>query len=117
MAIDPANLARWRLILGKSAEEPLQQMGNCVGQSILGGDQTELDEALEAIYSGDEIDKNEWEEGDKRVGPHGAVKGRTFPKDVETFKLGGHMMELGHCHIDFSKDGGSWRIVRIWQCR
>src|SRR5688500_19701343 len=76
MPIDPQNLARWRLILGKSAEEPLQQMGNCVGQSILGGDQTELDEALEAIYSGDEIDKNEWEEGDKRVGPHGAVKGR-----------------------------------------
>src|SRR5688572_756275 len=80
MAIDPANLARWRLILGKSAEEPLQQMGNCVGQSILGGDQTELDEALDAICSGDEIEKNEWEEGDKRVGPHGAVKGRTFPK-------------------------------------
>ena len=80
MPIDPANLARWRLILGKSAEEPLQQMGNCTGQSILGGDQLELDEALEAIYSGDELDKDEWESGDKRVGPHGAVKGRTFPK-------------------------------------
>src|SRR5215470_6117512 len=62
MPIDSQNLARWRLILGKSAEEPLQQMGNCVGQPILGGD------------------KNEWESGDKRVGPHGAVKGRTFPK-------------------------------------
>ena len=80
MPIDPANLARWRLILGKSAEEPLQQMGNCTGQSILGGDQLGLDEALEAIYSGDELDKDEWETGDKRVGPHGAVKGRTFPK-------------------------------------
>jgi hypothetical protein len=80
MPIDPQNLARWRLILGKSAEEPLQKMGNCVGQPILGGDQNELDEALEAIYSGDEIDKDEWESGDKRTGPHGAVKGRTFPK-------------------------------------
>src|SRR3954451_7695537 len=80
MPIDSQNLARWRLILGKSAEEPLQQMGNCVGQPILSGEQNELDEALEAIYSGDEIDRGEWESGDKRVGPHGAVKGRTFPK-------------------------------------
>ena len=79
MPIDPANLARWRLILGKSAEESLQQVGNHGGQSILAGDQAELDEALEAIYSGDEIEKDEWERGpDGR--PHGAVKGRTFPR-------------------------------------
>jgi hypothetical protein len=79
MSIDPANLARWRLILGKSAEEPLQRMGGCVGESILGGDQSELDEALEAIYSSDEIERNEWEAPtDGR--PHGAVKGRTFPR-------------------------------------
>src|SRR5918999_672943 len=81
MPIDPQNLARWRLILGKQVEEPMQQMGGlAAGQPILGGDQAELDEALEAIYSGDEIDCGEWESGDKRVGPHGAVKGRTFPK-------------------------------------
>ncbi len=80
MPIDPKNLARWRLILGKSAEEPLRQMSGSSGQPILGGDQGELDEALEAIYSGDEIDKDEWESGDKRVGPHGAMKGRSFPK-------------------------------------
>jgi len=79
MAIDPANLARWRLILGKSAEESLQQMGNCAGQSILGGDQTELDDALEAIYSGDEIEKDEWEKPIDGM-PHGTVKGRTFPR-------------------------------------
>lgn len=79
MAIDPTNLARWRLILGKSAEEPLQQMGDRVGRPILGGDQNELDEALEAIYSGDEIERNEWESPtDGR--PHGAAKGRTFPR-------------------------------------
>jgi hypothetical protein len=79
MAIDPTNLARWRLILGKSAEEPLQQMGGRPGQPILGGDQAELDEALEAIYSSDEIDRSEWERTpDGR--PHGTVKGRTFPR-------------------------------------
>jgi hypothetical protein len=76
MPIDPANLARWRLILGKSAEEPLRQMGNCTG-SILGGEQGELDEALEAIYSGDELERDEWESD---APGHGAVKGRTFPK-------------------------------------
>lgn len=81
MPIGPANLARWRLILGKSAEEPLQRMGNC--GSILSGELSELDEALEAIYAGDddsgEIDKSEWESpGEKGI--HGSVKGRTFPK-------------------------------------
>jgi hypothetical protein len=79
MPIDPEKLARWRLILGKSAEEPLQQMSGRAGQPILGGDQRELDEALEAIYSGDEIEKNEWER-DSDDNAHGAVKGRTFPK-------------------------------------
>jgi hypothetical protein len=79
MPIAPQDLARWRLILGKSAEEPLQQMGGCAGRPILGGDQTELDEALEAIYSGDEIERSEWE-SPTRVGAHGAVTGRTFPR-------------------------------------
>ena len=44
-------------------------------------------------------------------------EGREFPKDATTFKLGGHKKELGHCHIDFVKDGESWQITRIWQCR
>ncbi len=44
-------------------------------------------------------------------------EGREFPKDATTFKLGGHQKELGHCHIDFVKDGESWQIARIWQCR
>jgi VWA domain containing CoxE-like protein len=79
MAIDPVNLARWRLILGKSAEDALQQIGNRVGQPILGGEQRELDEALEAVYAGDEIERNEWE-SPTNGRPHGAVKGRTFPR-------------------------------------
>lgn len=44
-------------------------------------------------------------------------EGREFPKDATTFKLGGCCMELKHCHIDFEKDGKSWKIARIWQCR
>ena len=77
MAIDPEQLARWRLILGRGAEEPLRQMGG--GGAVLGGDLTELDEALEAIYGGEEIGQDEWS-ADPSHGPHGAVKGRTFPR-------------------------------------
>ena len=77
MAIDSEQLARWRLILGKGAEEPLRQMGG--GGAVLGGDLIELDEALEAIYAGDEIEQDEWS-ADPSHGPHGAVKGRTFPR-------------------------------------
>lgn len=77
--IDPAQLARWRLILGKAAEEPLQVMGGLGGTPILGGDLSELDEALEAIYASDEIDRSEWE-GPKMIGPHGAAKGRSMPR-------------------------------------
>ena len=39
-----------------------------------------IDLVLHPWHSGDEIDQDEWASGDKRVGPHGAVKGRTFPK-------------------------------------
>lgn len=79
MPINPEQLTRWRLILGKSAEESLQQIGGRVGQPLLGGDQGELDEALEAIYAGDEIERSEWEApADGRT--HGAGKGRSFPR-------------------------------------
>jgi nicotinamide riboside kinase len=40
-------------------------------------------------------------------------EGREFPEEAATFKLGGHGMELGHCHIEFSKKGDSWGITRI----
>src|SRR5262249_13768306 len=80
MHIDSENLARWRLILGKSAEESLQQMGNCVGQPILGGDQNELDEALEAIYSGDEIDKDEWNSVTRPKALQAQLKGARFQR-------------------------------------
>lgn len=79
MPINPEQLTRWRLILGKSAEESLQQIGGRVGQPLLGGDQGELDEALEAIYAGDEIERSEWEApADGRT--HGAGKDRSFPR-------------------------------------
>ena len=54
-------------------------MAGRADRPILGGDQSELDEALEAIYCGDEIERTEWEAPtDGRS--HGAVKGRTFPR-------------------------------------
>lgn len=76
MPADPENIARWRLILGKSAEESLQAMGGG-GAQILVGDQLELDEALEAIYSGEEMER-EGRTGEPGYG--GSAKGRTFPK-------------------------------------
>jgi hypothetical protein len=79
MPLDPTQLARWRLILGKSAEEPLQLMGNFGDQPILAGELSELDEALEAIYTSDEIERSEWEAPiDGR--PHVASGGRAFPR-------------------------------------
>ena len=40
-----------------------------------------------------------------------------FPQDAETFKLGGHNMELGHIHIDFCKVRSRWQLEAIWMCR
>jgi hypothetical protein len=51
---DPEQLRRWRLILGKDAQAPLDGMGGCA----LGSGDAEMDEALAAIY--DEVP----EEGD-----------------------------------------------------
>jgi VWA domain-containing protein len=76
----PEQLGRWRLILGKDAQESLGGMSR-TGLS-LSAEQLEMDEALEAIYSSDseeEISREEWEsspEGRK----HGAAKGRSFPR-------------------------------------
>jgi VWA domain containing CoxE-like protein len=82
--LDPEQLRRWRLILGKTAEESLQGMG-CrhglfgPGEPLLAGEQAEADEALEVIYPSEEISREEWEastEGRK----HGPNRGRTFPR-------------------------------------
>jgi hypothetical protein len=43
---EPEQLRRWRLILGKDAQQPLDGMGGC----SLGGGDAEMDEALAAIY-------------------------------------------------------------------
>src|SRR5688572_6982401 len=85
--VDAKELQRWRLILGKLANEPLKNMacrgGFCgEGDSLIGGDFVEMDEAMEAVYPSEEegeLTREEWE-AEKSVGPHGSVKGRTFPK-------------------------------------
>jgi hypothetical protein len=42
---------------------------------------------------------------------------RAFPAHESRFKLGGHGQELGHVHIDFVREGPSWYLEDIWQCR
>jgi hypothetical protein len=76
-------LLRWRLILGKSANDDLQKMADSQGGAcLMDGDATALDDALDLVYPCDgddgELSKEEWarDPGDK----HGAVKGRTFPR-------------------------------------
>jgi hypothetical protein len=49
---DTEQLRRWRLILGKQSQEPLQGMGGCG----LGGSDSEMDDALGAIYDESEDD-------------------------------------------------------------
>lgn len=73
-------LRRWRLILGKDSQECLAQMSP--GGCALSAEQSEMDEALEALYAGDadqELSRDEWEsptEGRR----HGAAKGRSLPR-------------------------------------
>lgn len=81
MPITPEQLQRWRLILGKDSQESLS--GMCAGGCTLSAEQTEMDEALEALYSsGDEdedLTREEWEARAKERG-HGPVKGKTMPR-------------------------------------
>jgi hypothetical protein len=80
MSLDPDQLRRWRLILGKDSEGDLSTF--CADGCALSADELLMDEALEAIYAGDssdEITRDEWEsptEGRK----HGAAKGRSAPR-------------------------------------
>ena len=76
--LDPEQLRRWRLVLGKDSQDALGNMGSC----SLMGDSAAIDEALDMVYAGEdeshELTKEEWER--TPGGRHGAVKGRTFPK-------------------------------------
>ncbi|HEY2252693.1 MAG TPA: hypothetical protein VGH74_16580, partial [Planctomycetaceae bacterium] len=80
MSIDPEQLNRWRLILGKESQECLSRMGP--GGCTLSAEQQEMDEALEAIYASEtdqEISRDEWETPTTGR-PHGSVKGRSMPR-------------------------------------
>jgi len=86
--VSERDLVRWRLILGSPATDPLEQMGcrggMCrTGVPLLAGDYSEMDEALEALYpsqdESDEISREEWEKPTHGK-PHGAVRGRSFPR-------------------------------------
>ncbi len=41
----------------------------------------------------------------------------SFPTNAPTFKLGGHMKELGCTHIDFIQTNGVWKLQAMWICR
>ena len=78
--LNPEQLKRWRLILGKDAQESLAGMSplGCV----LSAEQLEMDEALGAIYASEseqEISRKEWE-ATPEGRPHGAAKGRSMPR-------------------------------------
>jgi hypothetical protein len=87
-------LVRWRLLLGKTAEEELQRLGRQAGLrgegagALLSGEAAELDEALEAVYpsgegegasSSSEISREEWE-APTAGRKHASARGRSFPR-------------------------------------
>lgn len=79
MPIDEEQVKRWRLVLGESSQQAMQDMfgSGC----SLSDEQMEMDEALAALYDGDvdqEIDRDDWEH--KKIGKHSPTKGRSFPK-------------------------------------
>jgi hypothetical protein len=76
----PEQLTRWRLILGKDAQDSMAGMSP--SGCSLSAEQLEMDEALEAIYASDteqDISRSEWE-GPTEGGPHTPVKGRSLPR-------------------------------------
>jgi hypothetical protein len=80
MTLDPEQLRRWRLILGKDSQESFAQMSpdGC----SLSAEQLEMDEALAAIYSSEtdqEISRSEWESAPGGR-PHSAVTGKSIPR-------------------------------------
>src|SRR5262249_38077756 len=90
-AMSTDRLTRWRLLLGKTAEEDLRQMGCkagllAPGQAGLGGDLAALDEAMEMAYpcegegsDSHELSKEEWE-APTRGRKHAYARGRSMPR-------------------------------------
>ena len=80
-------IQRWRLILGKSADDDLSNLARCQGclgdGGLLEGEAAAMDDALDLVYPGEaaeglDITKDEWarDPGSK----HSPVKGRSFPR-------------------------------------
>jgi hypothetical protein len=79
-------IEKWRLILGKTAEESLRLAGGCAGgQALLEGPLAEIDEALGMIYEVEE------EKPDPSGKPRSAGLGKSAPKlakwlgDIRTY--------------------------------
>lgn len=78
-------LRRWRLILGKDAQAPLDQMSGGTGGCALGSGDAEMDAALAAIY--DEIPEDDDEHPKKRSAGLGASAPRLakWLGDIRTY--------------------------------
>lgn len=87
-------LTRWRLLLGRKAEEDLREMG-CrggllePGQAILSGEEEEVDRSLEMLYlpggedsASDRMSRREWE-APTRGRKHGSTSAKTVPRVAE----------------------------------
>lgn len=68
---------RWRLILGKSADQDLCQLAGCAAGGLLNEDLTNLDEALGQIYGGDSAETRDIRRGGS--GKRSAGLGRSAP--------------------------------------
>src|SRR5438270_1478483 len=81
---DLEQLRRWRLILGKDAQQPLAQMGPGGGCGLSGGD-AEMDAALAAIY--DEVPEDEADTPKQRSAGLGASAPRLakWLVDIRTY--------------------------------
>ena len=79
--IDPEQLKRWRLILGKESQDSLS--GMCPSGCSLSDAQQQMDEALAAIYD----ETEEESEGDRRSAGHGASSPRLakWLGDIRTY--------------------------------
>src|SRR5262245_7322758 len=64
---DPEQLRRWRLILGRDAQAPLDGLGGCA----LGGGDAEMDAALGAIY--DEVPEDDGSPKQRSAGLGGSA--------------------------------------------
>lgn len=92
MSLELERVTRWRLLLGKAAEETLGKAAcgaglRGEGEALLQGEEERIDDSLELVYPGGEgqadtsgeLSREEWSRG-TRGRKHGSVSGRSMPR-------------------------------------